>query len=241
MKILKKILVTLVASFITMSVVYGGYTIYAAGEHEFEKTTDESAMELYHTEMNTLFNDKFAAAVTILKEKGVLNPNGTNNGKGVYNPKLKVPAACDFAAENGAQKCKQICKDDTSNISPYCVSIQSLDTYIRYTLHLQQIQGTIDFSNLGGGAMRMTPVTDLVYRQIQKRDDEINKDIEQSRRVLEVTLAAYNEFLTAYPIHTQYSLIIKDLIKYKNKLKDIRFLIDQFPSTFTNTTSTKCS
>jgi hypothetical protein len=234
MKIFKKILVSLITAFVTMTFVYSGYTIYAADQYKFEKVTNSKAIDFYHEEMNSFFNGKFAAAVKILNETG--------DDKGVNNPLLKSPCqASDFAAPGGAAVCKQACKNQTDNISPYCVSIQSMNIYLKYMMHLKSIQGTIDFGSLGGGAMRMTPVTDIVYQAIASRDAEIDKDIESSRRVLEATVATYNEFLTAYPIHKQYNLIINHLVKYKNKLKDLRYEMIQFPSTFIDTTSTKCS
>ncbi|MDD3862178.1 MAG: hypothetical protein PHP74_04825, partial [Candidatus Gracilibacteria bacterium] len=108
-------------------------------------------------------------------------------------------------------------------------------------IHLGKIQSSIDIESLGLTSGLLAPTTNLIYTALSARDEKINQDIEESRRVLEATLSAYNEFMIAYPIHKQYQVVIKNLIKYKNKLKDVRDYIIQFPSTFIDVTSTKCS
>jgi len=231
MKFFKKILVTFVSAIITMMVVYSGYTIYAEKTYEFEDYVDEKVISTYHDEMNDLFNKKIATMVKILK-----NPEGVNN------PNLKSPCvASDFQEEGGVQKCEQSCKNNPDNVSTYCVSVEAMDMYMKYVIHLNKIKQDIGFESILSAEMKLTPVTDLAYQLLLKREEAITKDIEISRRVLEATLTAYNEFMTAFPIHTRYQTVIKNLIKYKNKLKDIREQIKKFPSTFIDTTGTKCS
>ncbi|MFA7685531.1 MAG: hypothetical protein WCX95_01885 [Candidatus Gracilibacteria bacterium] len=230
MKFFKKILVTFITAIITTVVVYGGYTIYAADKYDFEETVDISTMMFYHDGMNDLFNESLASVVSIL-----VDPNGDLS-------KLNSPCgAANFQEPDGTAKCEKKCIDDPGNVSTYCVSVRSMDMYLKYVVHLGTILGSVNFENLWFSEMRLNPATDLVYRQILARDTLINDDIEKSRRVLEATLGAYNEFMIAYPVHRQYQDVIRNLIKYKNKLKDIREYAIQFPSTFIDTTSTKCS
>lgn len=232
MKFFKKILATLITALLTTMVIYGGYTIYAAGKYDFEKDKTVEAIALYHKEMNNLFNKSLAKVVEILKDAE----------KGVLNPLLQSPCvASDFQEIGGAEKCEKKCRDDVENASTYCVSVRSLDMYMAYMVHLGKIQSSLDIESLGLKSGILAPTTNLIYKALSARDEKINQDIEESRRVLEATLSAYNEFMIAYPIHKHYQVVIKNLIKYKNKLKDVRDYIIQFPSTFIDATSTKCS
>ena len=233
LRFLKQILVTLIIAMITTVAIYGGYTIYAADKYAFEDTTTSETMDLYREEMNTLFNDSLTQVVAILvkPEEGLQSPN-----------LLQSPCvANDFAKDGGKETCENMCRDNPDNVSTYCVSVRAMDRYMKYIFHLGEIQGSVNFESIGLAEMRLTPLTDAVYRLTLARDSEIDAEIERSRRVLESTLTAYNEFMTAYPIHRQYQEVIKNLIKYKNKLKNIRDYVIQFPSTFIDTTSTKCS
>lgn len=231
MKFLKKIPITLLTAFITMMLVYGGYTIYAEKKYDFENAIDARVMTAYHDEMNKLFNGKLSSAVKILK-----NPEGVNS------PLLKSPCtASEFKEKGGIDKCEKKCMDNPENASTYCVSVQAMDRYMRYIALLNSIQGSVNFESLGWTELRITPITETLYKEVLNRNTAIDTDIETSRRVMEATLAAYDEFLTAYPIHMRYKTIIGNLIKYKNKLRDIRTEVIKFPSTFIDTTSTKCS
>ena len=217
-----------------MIAVYGGYTIYAEGEYEFENKVDSQVMFLYHKGMNELFNSKLEKVVEILDE-----PEG--EGKGIDNELLRSPCTtADFKKDGGVQECEKKCIDNPDNVSTYCVSVQAMDMYMRYMIRLSKIQGSVDFSSIGLAELRIIPLTDMVYQGILSRDAAIYEDVDKSRKVLEATLAAYNEFITAYPIHIQYKAIIKNLIKYKNKLKDVRNQAVLFPSSFVDVTSTKC-
>jgi len=212
-------------------IVYGGYTIYAAKTYDFEEYMNENVISEYHDEMNDMFNKKIAAMVKILK-----NPEGVND------PNLESPCgAADFQEDGGVKKCEQICRNNSGNVSTYCVSVEAMDMYMKYIFHLNKIRKAIGFESVWSAEMKLTPVTDLAYQLLLKREEAIDKDIEISRRVLEATLTSYNEFMTAFPVHTRYQTVIKNLIKYKNKLKDVREQIQKFPSTFIDTTGTKCS
>lgn len=213
--------------------IYGGYTIYAEGKtYDFQKITTIDSMVRYHEAMNTLFNESLEKVVKILDDPE----------KGLLNPDLQSPCGSDdFQKDGGSKKCEELCEGSENNVSTYCVSVKATDMYLSYIGHLGQLQGTVNFESLGWTKMTVIPATDLVYQAILARDEKITKDIEESRRVLEATLGAYNEFMVSYPIHKQYQVIIKNLIKYKNKLKNIRRYIIEFPSTFIDTTATKCS
>lgn len=223
-------MVTLISALATIMLVYGGYTIYAENKYDFEDEVTVDTILEYHEEMNDLFNKNLKAVVDILKDP-----------KGTENPKLQSPCQMkDFQEPDGTIKCEKKCMDDPENVSTYCVSVQAMDRYMRYIAHLNELLGSLNFESMGWSELRLTPVTDLIYQSVLSRDAAIEADIEQSRRVMEGTLAAYNEFMTAYPIHIRYKAVIKNLIKYKNKMKDIRQQVVQFPSTFIDATSTKC-
>ncbi|MDD3861690.1 MAG: hypothetical protein PHP74_02255, partial [Candidatus Gracilibacteria bacterium] len=192
MKFFKKILATLITALLTTMVIYGGYTIYAAGKYDFEKNKTLNTIALYHNEMNNLFNKSLAKVALILKDPE----------KGILNPSLQSPCvASDFQKPNGAGNCEKKCRDDAENVSTYCVSVRALDMYMAYMIHLGKIQSSIDIECLGLTSGLLAPTTNLIYTALSARDEKINQDIEDSRRLLEATLSAYNEFMIAYPIH----------------------------------------
>lgn len=144
-------------------------------------------------------------------------------------------------------------KDD--NASSYCVSMGALEIYKTYVESLNEVkkdlpkesellQGQQDYDagNLGENFKNLfTTVTiNSLAGKVSTRNDSINREIDIAGRTMEAAVAVYDEFRIAYPMHRWYEIIIKDLVKYKNKLRDVRVLINLFPGKFINATSKSC-
>ena len=69
----------------------------------------------------------------------------------------------------------------------------------------------------------------------------INEEIATSKRALDLTLGAYNEFQMALPLHLRYMRIVRELEKYRDKLGEIRWIIEAFPKILPNATTTQCT
>lgn len=193
------------------------------GKNNAEPFTE--AQRLYHNGMNDFFNKKLARVVELMK-----NPVGFVQVEHLYcvdrNGKDMSP-----------DECARGCFED--DVSTFCVSMQALDQYRAYLNTMYYIQTYWSADSQWWALMKLTLIAD-VQSYMADRDAKIADDISNSQLILESTLKAYNEFLSAYPVHKIYEDVIKNLIKYKNKLKQIRLEVEKYPATFVDTTSTKC-
>lgn len=73
------------------------------------------------------------------------------------------------------------------------------------------------------------------------RLEAIAREKTAAKRALDQTLAAYNELRTAWPMHQKYMRIYDSLIKYRDKMVEIRNQVEEFPSKFIDASTTKCS
>lgn len=247
----------LISLIISFFVSYGSYTIFAgpvdytlskicpdnyeadkdneAGDGLFEPIEASlgftCAKAVYHRRMNTYFNDKLEKLV-----EGKVSS---------LPPQVKAPEDLEkFTVD----KFREVCGKEGENVSTYCVSMGALELYSNYLVTLQNIQKDLpqpqeimdpqsDVNNTF--LAKYTPIS-AVINSIANRYDEVTKEIELSQKVMEATIAAYEEFRTAYPMHQEYEKIIKDLVQYKNKLKSLRHDIMLFPGKFIDATSKSC-
>lgn len=172
---------------------------------------------LYHEEMNELFNNKLEILLNLLKEKDFEK-----------YPAFQTPG--NVTIDNY----KELCAID--NVSTYCVSMQALDVYIGYIKVLDRVKSYVPFELPGGD----NGIISKVFKESGKRNTAIANEAENARKVMEATIGAYNEFRLAYPMHKKYEQIIKDLVKYKQKIKHIRSEVIEFPIKFVDATSTSC-
>lgn len=225
MKIYKNLIITFASAILTMLIIYGGYSIYAGEEavdyYEFTKSKSFSILGIggakptYHKSMNKFFNNKIEKLVGIID----------GNEKFFEDENFMTPDD-ETIEEKGIL---EACKD---NVSTYCAAMQALDLYMAYVATLNSLKGTIpDYS---------IPTKDVVWGEIKKRDEAVDKEVKDAKLVLEAAIAAYNEFRMAYPMHKKYRDIIKNLMKYRIALKKIRAQTVKFPLRFVDATSSKC-
>lgn len=69
----------------------------------------------------------------------------------------------------------------------------------------------------------------------------IDRELDMANLGLDKSLAAYNEFNIAYPLHIEYKAMIENLEKYRNALAKIRTQVTEFPSRFVNASTTACT
>lgn len=228
MKLFRTMSVTFFTALITVMLIYGGYTIYAAGGGKkiinFRDAKDfYTAFDAYHMEMNSYFNDKIEKLNILVKDNGFYQ-----------DPKKKknfLPPTDIIDKDNVStilSKCGQ------ENVSTYCVSIGALDKYVSYLEKLEELKGSLDFS--GGDSVSRSELISSYNQNKQKYTVEAK----EAREVMEGTVQAYNEFRLAYPMHRKYEEIITQLVKYRLALKDIRKRVAQFPQKFIDATSSQC-
>lgn len=211
MRIFKQTAVTVFSALVTMTLVYGGYTINAEDDDlDFRKP--ESGIvyveNTYHQAMNKYFNDKMENLVKILGDE-----------KFAQNP--------DFNTPKEGEECKE------TNVSTYCVAMGATDMYTDLLKTLDKMGQTIKKED---GAIS----PDEVLIATNQRDNDIAEVIEESELVLDATLAAYNEFRLAYPMHKQYEIVMTNLINYRKTLESLRNDVTKFPSKFIDSSSSYC-
>lgn len=210
----------------TVVLVYGGYTIYAADDPiiNFRDSTDYySVFNGYNGEMNDYFNAKIEKMVTLVESDGFYQDA---KKKAQFLPPANLLPGDDVAAI--------VTKCGDTNFSSYCVGIGAIQTYKEYLDRLNFLKNNIDLT--GGGGVVATEILRAKYREA----DLINQESTDAKNVLEATVAAYNEFRLAYPMHKKYQEILKQLTKYKLILKDIRLRIAEFPTRFIDASTSNC-
>ncbi len=255
MEKIKHIFVSVVTTILTMVVVHGGHTIYAEGNGSLEfdewvqKMADQgtaigltaeihlsgifgdighavglgSIKTVYHMYMNAYFAEKFQKSMEIIE-----------SGRDYHDPNVVPefhPPQKDFdpsldSLEELVEKC------GTDNVSTVCVSMGATQIYLDYVEHLQGLE---NFLAIGLNDDFKTLVNDL-----SGRAEQINAEVEESRLILEATLAAYNEFRLAFPMHQKYQEIYKQLVVYKNELENITAQAAKFPGKFVDVSSDEC-
>jgi hypothetical protein len=188
----------------------------------------EQVMEKYHKKINEEFN-KYTARM--IEAETLAAKTGQREDAG--RPPKPV-------SENEPQVL-QACTSD--NYSTYCVG-QTLLTneqygYIAYIRALDCKRNKIydstqaeksQFTSQGQAALMMSA-----------RLEAIAREKTAAKRALDQTLSAYNELRMAWPMHKSYMKIYESLIKYRDKLVEIRNQVEEFPSKFIDASTTKCT
>lgn len=229
MKTYKSIFATFLSAIITVFLVYGGYTIYAEEPEDIQALYDDfleeedfyDAFGDYHGSMNRMFNKKLAKMYEILED-----PDFFKKHKDLLYPPPDIDQKNDDL-KTVLEKCGE-------NVSTYCVSMRGLDMYIQYLQHIKDMRTTLAKVDLSG-----IDVQSLIA-QTAARNEDIEKEVERAKQALMGTLAVYNEYRLAYPLHKKYEQIITELVKYKLALKDLRLETAQFPQKFVDSSSDQC-
>lgn len=219
----KKILTTILSALITLLIVYGSYTIYAEENYSFTDTglSYSTMYNNYHTEMNDYFNAKIKRLNEILEE-----PDFFENEELVKDFNIPEDIKVVDNLDTIAEKCE-------GNVSTYCVSMGALKRYVEYVKALNVLVGKLATDT------NTTYIEDLIT-ETQARNEKIAAEYDQAKQVMEATIATYNEYRLAYPMHKKYVKIIEILTKYKLALKDLKRQATLFPVKFVDATSIEC-
>lgn len=218
MNFLKNITISLIVSALSFFAVYGGYTIYAQEPEAYNFESSIPIVSLtksaYHAEMNDYINGQIDQLNELMEEEGFASDPRFNTPEGVT-----------------ADNFKELC--GLENVSAYCTSMWSMDRYLQYVEKMDQVSSSFSFEN-------DVETTGQALQQLQIKGDSATLEVEEAKSVLRASMAAYNEYLMAYPMHQEYQKIIKNLIKYKLALKDVRSLVRNFPIKFVDASTLYC-
>lgn len=213
MKNSKNILVTFLSALIAFVFVFGGYKIYAATKFEdyLTFTDPEDGFDSIQNDYHAAMNDYFNDKIESFVT--LIDENPEDFFK-----------KADFKAEDTCSE---------SNLSSYCVGMGALDLYAKYVETLLTLKK--DYLAKDSGDTAAQKIQAKSYR-----DALIKKEIPDAREVMMSTVGIYDEFRLAYPMHTKYETIIRNLRKYQIALKKIRLEVREFPLKLTDATSAEC-
>jgi hypothetical protein len=220
MSLVKKTIRTLIISIFTLFVLYGGYTIFAADEYSFESPNMGfyPVKAEYHSTMNDYFNYK----IELFLDTELDSPN-------------QIPPT------------DKACYDE--NISTYCVAMGAVDIFAAYMKTLDQVSAPILSLNKDAASQQpaLLPIVGNPFAAVRSIfgaaadiDSAVDLERVEAEKVLDMSVAAYNEFRLAYPMHKKYEKIISDLYKYRDMIADITTKTMDFPGEFIDATSKSC-
>jgi hypothetical protein len=208
--------------------VYGGYTIYAAeGDDGYEYYYEfknsyffVTASYEYDIGMNTFFNDRFESLTELID----------SDEKFFENEKYKPPVIVSTKPADREAEIREKCKN---HLSSFCVAMDALDIYMAYVEYANSKKGELP-------EVEEDDTFDEMFEKLNYKSDYIDQSIKDARKVMEASIAVYNEYQMAYPMHKQYKKIIESLTKYKLALKDVKKEAFFFPKRFVDATSDQC-
>lgn len=216
-------------------------------------STEEVMME-YHKRTNEKFNWYIGTMLT--KQSSSAKEN-------IIDPDSLPPLLPDEPPGENEDPMKTFCAENPVNYSTFCVAANLLsdekrgDGYMQYAQALDCRRGKLfetaqeeTLYNEYGEALIRGEENEEEFEQvlqtqkalgISARLDAIDREIKTAKRALDQTLAAYEELKTAWPMHQRYIEIYEQLVKYRDKMVEVRHQVEEFPSKFIDATTTKCT
>ncbi|HMR01408.1 MAG TPA: hypothetical protein PKA32_03390 [Candidatus Gracilibacteria bacterium] len=210
----------------------------------------ETIMTTYHERTNEKFNTYIKEMIT------------KQNAESKSVPENSFPPDLPDDAGN-LDAMKQFCDENRKNYSTFCVAANMIsdttngDGYLQYAQALNcrrdKIFDTVQEESLYqdyGNALIVGEENEQQFEQtlqyqkaleVSARVDAINREIDVAKRALDQTLSAYNELKTAWPMHVRFIEIYQDLVKYRDKMIEVRHQVEEFPAKFIDATTTACT
>lgn len=225
---------------IYLKVLHGDYNSADAEERRMMSVGDDAdrLVYIYHKRMNAFFNEKIRLIVKQEKLEDMI--------------KLVSPPAMEESPTSPPKRAP--CGD--KNASTYCLSQKGTKEYFDFREALVTARGEASAkaaenmartnrSEGGAKSPLIGAAGDLLagsksINAYAATLQKIDREIEIARQALDQSLATYNEFQTALPLHKKYVELLTILGKYRDKISKIRRNVDQYPDTFLNVTTTSC-
>ena len=132
----------------------------------------------------------------------------------------------------------EVCPEN--NVSTYCVAARAVQEYEGFRIALKTHTQYIS-DKLSEEQTTQYISTEQALSVLNQRHDLVNSQLDIAKKVLDVTLATYNEAQVLYPLHKEYGQLIKDLEKYRDALAGFRKEVELYPRTFHNVMTTQCT
>lgn len=178
----------------------------------------ETMILTYHQQMNVTFNTSIARMIALLKDqKDTLDPEVA-----VF---LKPP-------ETGKEDACFM-TDDSMNVSVYCMALRGDLLYDAFTRGM-------DYQRSLALKPTANDTQDSLQSRLSYRKARIDRELVDAKGAFDATLTAYSELATAFPLHMQLEVVKDSLIRYRDRLVEIRKKVETFPAKFVDATSTNC-
>ncbi len=204
----------------------------------------EGMISLYHETMNKKFNEYIARMISQQSEaakSSKVDPDGFPPKEGEVCTEQNYSTFCiaqtlltnksyGHTVYRQALRCR---KNSLVN------GIQDKSTWDQWTeinaKPIDAVAGTDYESTVSASLLTQRAV------QASTRLKVIDMELSASKETLDQTLSAYDALRTAWPMHQKYMAIYQSLLKYRDKMSEIRHQTDQFPSKFIDATTTQCN
>jgi len=208
----------------------------AKNKYIHSKLSAEGAMKLYHKTINEKFNEYIRKMMSEEDPKNGQPPEDDN---------------CE----------------NTDNYSTYCVAMDLLNNpeygYMAYNKALTcrkyslfddatdrdawtAYSDAVVIDDLGPLGENNEERVQNIYQaqrvlQISARLEGIENEIDAAKQTLDQALSAYDSLKTAWKMHVKYMEIYESLVKYRDKLVEVRHQVEFFPAKFIDATTTSCT
>ncbi len=199
----------------------------------------QSVIKTYHETINKKFNDYIKKMIAGYNQYKTI-PGGDPNGKPPQNPD-KSPA----------DKCP------SENYSTYCVALNLYSSPEFGYVALKNVLSCRKNDFFADSKQENAYINAMVVKEAENwanqvqlsakameysaKSAEIDEHLRQAKEALERTLSAYDQLKMAWGVHKKYMEIYKSLIKYRDKLVEIRRAVETFPSKFIDASTTRCT
>lgn len=192
----------------------------AAVENSYPFDDDTKSVEAlatsYHGWINDIFNEHFA----ILRKH--------------FDPEKDAPPSDEVLVPPKEGPCS------SENISTYCLAEELTHGYLIYEKQLLERKNQIPSTDDACASSTGPPTYKDSLKYIGDRATFIDNEITNAKKALDITLAAYDEFQSAWPMHKKYIEIARVLEKYRNEAYTIRRTVEKYPVKFENVTTPNC-
>lgn len=196
-------------------------------------------IDLYHENMNERFNEYIKKMLAATKECAKVQDPEAPCNKNSRPPPRK--------ADGTIEKCSP------ENFSTYCVATTLYsDTDIgfitlrdilncrKFELFEQASKGTVwnDWMTWNNSATVAFQENKAI--NASNKASVIDARIAEAKKALDTTLSAYDQLRSAWLMHKRYMRIYWSLLKYRDKLVEIRRAVETFPAKFIDASTTRC-
>lgn len=216
---------------------------------DYARMWDESIGSMtstYHENINKKFNEYVKKSMTSA-EAAALDPN---------SPEAVNSRAPDTnTTEEALKKCSE---NDYANYSTYCASVtlyadprvgykgfRDVMSCRKYDIFesTKERNAYIDAMVMGTENENKAQIINQqqMALRVANNVDEASRAVADAKAALDQTLSAYDQMKLAWSMHVRYMKIYEDLLKYRDKLVDMRHYVESFPAKFIDASTTQCT